>query len=147
MRTSFRNALRGLCFAVRSERNMRVHIAAAFYAFAAAAVTGASRIEWAAVALCVAAVMSAELFNTAVERLCDTVHPDFSRGIGIAKDVAAGGVLLLAAISVLVAAVIFADAEKLTRFLDFVREQTVCAALLALSVPAMVFFVFRRGEK
>lgn len=51
--------------------------------------------EWCVVALCIAAVLMAEAFNTAIETIADKVSPGYDKLIGRAKDLAAGAVLLM----------------------------------------------------
>jgi diacylglycerol kinase (ATP) len=48
-----------------------------------------------------AAVLSAEIFNTAIEKICDIIQPDFDERIGFIKDIAAGAVVLIAIASVI----------------------------------------------
>ena len=93
---SFGHALRGVGSALRSEVHLQLH------ALATAAVLGVglyfqiSPTEWALVALAVAGVWAAELFNTALETLTNLVSPGYHPLAGRAKDVAAGAVLLAA---------------------------------------------------
>ena len=93
---SFGHALRGVGSALRSEVHLQLH------AVATAAVLGVglyfqlSPTEWALVALAVAGVWAAELFNTAIETLTNLVSPGYHPLAGRAKDVAAGAVLLAA---------------------------------------------------
>jgi undecaprenol kinase len=51
-------------------------------------------VWWALVLLSSAAVLAAELFNTAIEHLADVLHPEESPGVRIVKDCAAAGVLI-----------------------------------------------------
>lgn len=93
---SFGHAFRGVGAALRSELHLQ------FHAVATAAVLGLglyfqlSLTEWALVALAVAGVWAAELFNTAIETLTNLASPDYHPLAGRAKDVAAGAVLLAA---------------------------------------------------
>ena len=61
-----------------------------------------SATEWAILAVTIGLVLSAEMFNTVVEALVDLTSPDFHPLAKIAKDAAAGGVLLLAITGVIV---------------------------------------------
>ena len=61
----------------------------------AGAVLGISRIEWCLVILCIAAVLSAELFNTSIERLAKTINQETSKDIRDALDMASGAVLVV----------------------------------------------------
>ncbi|MBR2161574.1 MAG: diacylglycerol kinase family protein, partial [Bacteroidaceae bacterium] len=68
---------------------------------------GITRMEWVAVILCFSMVISAELFNSAVERLTDLAHPDLHPLAGKVKDIAAGAVLVTAIAAAAVGLIIF----------------------------------------
>jgi diacylglycerol kinase (ATP) len=51
-------------------------------------------------------VLSAEIFNTAIEKICDIIQPDFDQRIGI-KDIAAGAVILLAIAAIIVGVIVY----------------------------------------
>ena len=68
---------------------------------------GISRMEWVAVILCFGMVISAELFNSAVERLTDLAHPDLHPLAGKVKDIAAAAVLVTAIAAAAVGLIIF----------------------------------------
>ena len=91
-RVSF--AVSGIVHTFRVESGFRIHVLAACAVIAALAVTRAAAVWWAIGALTVAAVMAAELFNTAVEHLADHLHPQQHASIKIVKDCAAGAVLV-----------------------------------------------------
>lgn len=104
---SFVDAGRGIRTVFRTEWNFRIH----FGIFALILIAGFSfRIspgEWLAVILSAGLVLMAEVFNTALEYLADAVHPEADRGVGMAKDAAAGGVLIAAVAAALVGAIVF----------------------------------------
>ena len=141
---SFKNAILGIYASIRSERNMRVHLSFAFYILLACAVTGVSRAELLVVVLCIAAVITAELMNTALEKLCDRVCPDRSREIALVKDMAAGAVFIFSVASAIAGGVIFFNAEKVNGALDFARNYPVFAALIVASIPAAAYLTFRK---
>jgi len=93
---SFRHAGRGLRWALASQPNLRVHLSAALVVLVAAIFLGFTAVELSLLVLCVAAVIAAELFNTALEVLIDHAWPQRHPIIGRAKDVSAAAVLLLA---------------------------------------------------
>jgi diacylglycerol kinase len=95
---SFGHAFRGVGSALRSEIHLRFHALATVVVIGLGFYYGISRLEWALVALAVAGVWTAELLNTAIEALTDLASPDFHPLAGKAKDVAAGAVLLAAAV-------------------------------------------------
>ena len=104
---SFRHAGRGLAWAVSSQANLRVHLAAAAVVLIAAIVLRFSAIEFVALLLCFAIVIAAELFNTTLEVLIDYAWPEHHPMIGRAKDVAAAGVLVAAIGTAIVGVVLF----------------------------------------
>jgi diacylglycerol kinase (ATP) len=108
---SFRCAFRGLGLALLRERNMALHLFAAGAVCVLGAWRGLRPWGWAAVALCCGLVFAAELFNSAIERLCDLVSPERSRAAGELKDIAAGAVLVCAVCSLAVAAAVFIFTE------------------------------------
>ena len=66
-----------------------------------------SNSEWIMVIFCSALVIAAEAFNTALEKMADAIHPDKNDGIGNAKDLAAGSVLITAIAALIVGIIIF----------------------------------------
>lgn len=52
-------------------------------------------------------VLSAEIFNTAIERICDFIQSEFDRRIGFIKDISAGAVVLMAILSVIVGIMVY----------------------------------------
>jgi diacylglycerol kinase len=104
---SFRNAWNGILHAFKTEVHFRFHVFAAIIAISFALFFNITRIEWTMVLLCIAAVLSSELINTAVERICDRITKDIDPLIGNAKDLAAGSVLIISAITLIIGAIIF----------------------------------------
>jgi undecaprenol kinase len=100
-----RFALNGILHAVRSERSMRTHVLAFGLMLIALVGLRPGPLWWAAFLLASFGVLSAELLNTAIEQLADLLHPGHHPRIRIAKDCAAGAVLLatLGAIGVAIA--------------------------------------------
>lgn len=90
------NAIRGLAFVAKTQRNMRIHLLAAALVVAAGWWLGVSGLEWGLLVLAMALVISAELGNTALESLADALHPGEGPLVGWAKDAAAAGVLVSA---------------------------------------------------
>ncbi|QAR31248.1 diacylglycerol kinase family protein [Ornithobacterium rhinotracheale] len=68
---------------------------------------GISRIEWAIQFFCLALILTAESLNTAIEKLCDFVHPDFHHKIGFIKDVSAGASGFAVLISLVIGVLIY----------------------------------------
>jgi diacylglycerol kinase (ATP) len=104
---SFRNAWKGILHGLKSEVHFRFHVIAAIIVIATALFFNITRIEWMIVLLCIAVVLSSELINTAVERICDRITKDRDPLIGNAKDLAAGSVLIISAAALIIGAIIF----------------------------------------
>lgn len=104
---SFGFAFRGIYTLFSSERNAKIHLCATVLVIIAGFIFGISAWQWCAVILCIGAVTAAEGFNTALEKVCDLVSPQYHPLIKAAKDIAAGAVLLLAIASVAVGLIIF----------------------------------------
>ena len=98
---------RGLRFLIASQKNAWIHAAATVGVIAAGVYFGLTAAQWGLVVLAIAAVWTAEAFNTAFELLADAVSPDFHPLVGKAKDVAAGAVLIAALGSIVIGGIVF----------------------------------------
>ncbi len=104
---SFRHAADGFVSAVKNERNMKLHCAATVVVVLCAFVFGLSAAEKAAVLALCALVLTAELFNTALENTVDIISPQQNRLAKQAKDAAAAAVLVISAAAAIVGIIIF----------------------------------------
>ncbi|MDR1591333.1 MAG: diacylglycerol kinase family protein [Prevotellaceae bacterium] len=104
---SFGCALRGWMWALRNERNMKIHTAVTLCVTAAGFILKITSLEWIAILICIGLVFSAELLNTAIEQLSDFVEPNMHPKVGIIKDIAAAGVFICAIISVITGIIVF----------------------------------------
>ena len=93
---SFQFAGRGLVWALRTQRNLRIHFLLAILVLVLASVVQLPRQALAALALTIVVVLVAELLNTAVEAATDLLSPRYDEIARIAKNVAAGAVLVSA---------------------------------------------------
>jgi undecaprenol kinase len=103
----FKVALHGIIHALKNEINMKIHVAAAFLVCIVGVYINLSKGEWIGVTICIAAVISAEIFNSAMEELCDIVQPEQHKGIGLVKDMAAGAVLIVSMAAAVVGLIVF----------------------------------------
>lgn len=102
----FRDAARGLGHVLRSEPHAQVHAAATVGVVVVCLWLEIEPWRWAAVLLAIGLVWVAELLNSALERLCDAVHPEHHPLIGRAKDAAAGAVLVASLLAAVVGVVV-----------------------------------------
>lgn len=93
---------------VRTQRNARIHLALGLLAVVLAFVLQISFVEWAVLFVVIGLVLSAEAFNTVAEVAVDlSTGGRYSEAARVAKDAAAGAVLMTAIVSLLVGAVLF----------------------------------------
>ncbi len=104
---SFRDAFGGVLHLFSSQRNARIHLGVALLVVALGLWLGLTLLEWALLALTISLVVAMEMVNTAVEALSDAAVPDHHPLIGVAKDVAAGAVLVTALGAVVVGLLVF----------------------------------------
>jgi len=87
-------ALRGLAYALRTERSLQIQALVFMLVVVALVLLEPAAITTPLASSASGAVIAAELFNTAVERLADELHPQYSPGIAVVKDCAAAAVLI-----------------------------------------------------
>lgn len=105
----FRCAAQGVWQCMRAEWHFRFHMVAACYVLWFAPRFDLTRAEWSVLALTIGGVLAAELFNSAVERAIDRFSTERHPLAGLAKDMAAGAVLVTAVVAVAVAVFLFWD--------------------------------------
>lgn len=104
---SFVYAFKGILNVIINERNMKIHLSVLSLVVIAGFLLHISVVEWIACLLCFGAVLSAESFNTAIEKMLDEVSPEFNKKFGDIKDIAAGAVLITTIFSVIIGIIIF----------------------------------------
>jgi diacylglycerol kinase len=107
-RNTFRNARKGVRLTLKSERNLRVHLFAAVLVIVTALILNFSITKICVVLLTIAAVISAEMFNSAIEFSLDAIfHNKYSKMVGMAKDIAAGAVMIVTVFAVLIGVLLY----------------------------------------
>ncbi len=104
---SFSCAVRGVLYTVRTQRNTWIELAAGLVVLAAGLWLRIEPLEWAVLGLTVFTILALEAVNSALEALVDLVSPDYHELARVAKDAAAGAVLLAVIGSLVVAGAIF----------------------------------------
>ena len=105
---------------LRTQRNMRIHFAIAAVVLIAAIVLGVSKLELIALLLSITFVLVAEMINTAIEGAIDVATTSFDPMAKLAKDIAAGAVLIAAVNAVAIGYLVFSGqiADRSSRLLD-----------------------------
>ena len=104
---SFKYALEGLRFLLRTQPNAQIHAAISISAVGAGWFFGITAADWRWLLVMMLWVWFAEAMNTAFEYLCDIVSPEFNVSVKRAKDIAAGAVLLTAIVAFILGILIF----------------------------------------
>lgn len=110
-RNTFKNARKGMRLAIRSEKNIRVHLATALFVMLLGVFLGLDSVKICILLLTVAMVVSMEMINSAIEFSLDAVfHNRYSKLVGMAKDISAGAVMFVTIIAVVIGCLIFLPA-------------------------------------
>lgn len=106
MLRSFKYAFQGIRVLMH-ENNARFHLLATVVVILTGFLVKLSPIEWTIMCIIIGLVWVAEAFNTALEKLCDFVSPQHHPLIGKVKDLAAGGVLIISLLAVIIGIILF----------------------------------------
>lgn len=99
---SFGHAFAGVWHALCTQQNMRIHVIATLAVIVLGTYLGLEATQWAVLTLTIGLVLAAEMFNTVAEAAMDAATTEYHPLIKIAKDVAAGAVLIAAIVAVIV---------------------------------------------
>ena len=137
---SFNFAVEGIIHVVRTQRNMRIHLVAAVVVLVAAIWIGVSKLELIALLLAIAFVFIAEMINSALEQAIDVATTSFDPLAKLAKDVAAGAVLIATVNAIAIGYLVFSSeiADRSSRLLDRLRDAPAQVTLIALVVTVIV---------
>jgi diacylglycerol kinase (ATP) len=137
---SFNYAFEGVIHALRTQRNMRIHFAIAAAVLVLAFIYDVTRLELIALMIAIAFVLIAEMVNTAVEATIDLSTPSFDPLAKIAKDLAAGAVLIASVTAVAVGYLVLADrlASPTSRLVNRLGDAPINLTLIALVLTMIV---------
>lgn len=105
--SSFRYAFEGIKYVLKTQPNMKIHTVIGLLAVVAGFFFKISEAEWLAIVIVIGFVLILEVVNTAVETLVDLYTEEYHHLAKVSKDTAAGAVLLMAIVSVVVGLIIF----------------------------------------
>ena len=133
---SFNFAFEGIIHVLRTQRNMRIHFALAVGVLIAALAVGVGRLELVALLLAISFVLIAEMLNTALEAGIDVATTSFDPLAKLAKDIAAGAVLIATINAVAVGYLVFVERieDPSSNVLDKLRDAPAEVTLIAFVV-------------
>ena len=148
---SFNNAVHGIFYTIKSERNMKIHISAAVCILILSLFYDLTRIEFVIVCINVVLVLICELFNTSIELLVDLITEKYHPKAKAAKDVAAGAVFISALASLVTGYFIFFD--RVSTDLDLVINRlenspihiTLISLIITVILVLILKYVFKKG--
>jgi diacylglycerol kinase (ATP) len=130
---SFNNAIEGIIYAVRTQRNLKIHMVVTLIVLIACFFYNVSKMELLILIISITMVIVTELMNTAIEFAIDSTTNYYHPLAKIAKNVAAGGVLISTINAVIVGYIIFWDKLKAINF--------TLIKIIKNSNPYMVFII------
>jgi diacylglycerol kinase (ATP) len=148
---SFNYAVEGIIHVLRTHRNLRIHFAAAIAVLVAALSLGVDRIELVVLLLSIAFVLVTEMINSAIEAAIDVATSSFDPLAKLAKDIAAGAVLIASINAVVVGYLVFSGeigqptSDVLERLRDAPARVTIVALILVVFLVIMTKALTGRG--
>ena len=133
---SFNYALAGFFYAIKTQRNMRIHYLMGVLVFLLGYVLDLSSVELTVLVLTIGLVIIAEMINTAIEVVVDLVTQEYHPLAKTAKNVAAGSVLVAAMVAVVIGFLLFFD--KITHRLEGVSSGGTSSPSLMVLIPMLV---------
>ena len=155
----FGYAFQGIWYGIIHERNVRFHISLFCYMMFFLLrydFFEVSRNQFAVLLMMSSLVISGELFNTGIGKAADAVTLEKNKFVKIAKDTAAGGVLVLSIFAVAVGIVILFQPQAFEKLFDYYLNRPVYIVILAATLIADAVFIlsgplkivnFIRGKK
>ncbi len=137
---SFNFAFEGIIHVLRTQRNMRIHFMIAAGVLIAALIVGVSRLELVILFMAISFVLIAEMINSALEAGIDVATTSFDPLAKLAKDIAAGAVLIATVNAVAVGYLVFVDRLKdpSSRAIDRLRDAPTEITLVALVLTVII---------
>lgn len=146
----FGYAFRGIAFGIINERNMRFHVSMFAYMMFFLlhySFFEVSKTQFAILLMMSSLVMAGELFNTGIERAADAATLEKNEFVKIAKDAAAGAVLVLAIFSVAVGIIILYQPSAFTEMFCYFKNNPLYIAVLAVTLILDGIFILSGPKK
>lgn len=143
---SFGYAFRGIYYTLKYERNMRIHFVCMVYMYSFLLIYDffeVTRTQFAVIFAANALVTALELVNTAIERTVDLASEKRTENGKIAKDAAAGAVLIAAVFAVLIGIAILFQPVAFGRLFAYYAEKPYMFLIFVLSIVTATVFIFK----
>jgi len=135
-------AVKGIIYTIKNERNMRFHTVAATYVLIFSAFFNMSYFKYVILILIIGLVFMAEMFNSSIEGLIDLCSKEYNATAKAAKDIAAGGVLIICISAVVSGAMMFNEIEAYKRMWRFFYSYPFYLLILIAFSFFSYFYVF-----
>lgn len=147
LRQSFSFAISGLRLCIKTERNFRIHLTAVFYVSVFSLLGEIGIIKYAILCLCFSIMMSMELINTSIERLCDKQVTGYDQTVKQAKDIAAAAVFICAIFCAIIGIIFFVPSGAITKAVYILSQNIFLMTVVTCTIPLAYFFVFGYNKK
>jgi diacylglycerol kinase (ATP) len=144
---SFRYAIAGFIYCLKNERNMKIHLIVAITVVLISFLLKLSSIEFLIVIWAIAFVWVTEMINTAIEKTIDLYTEDYHSLAKIAKNVAAGSVLVAAINSLFVAWFVFSEKLRILFRLGLFNDTGLLILVISIAALTLLFFIVVVGDK
>lgn len=104
---SFKYAINGIKYVLKTQHNFWIHILAAITAIILGFILNITISEWIAIIIVISLVLALEVINSAIEKIVDIVSPEIKKKAGLIKDMAAGAVLTASIGALIIGIIIF----------------------------------------
>jgi len=142
LKKSFANAFKGISYCIRHERNMRIHLVAAAYVLIFSVFYDLSGAEYILLLIAIALVLFSEVVNTAIEAIVDMQDKSYDNIARIAKDAAAGAVLICSIIAAVIGCILFLKIDTIIYIFEFLAAKPQFGILFLLTLPLSALFIF-----
>ena len=139
---AFNNAIEGILYTFKNERNMRIHYLCAIIVAIGSLFFNLDKIEMILLILITSSVLICEMINTAIEKSIDGITTEVNPLLKIAKDVSAGAVLLSSIVAVFGGYLLFYDKVAIlgNRAIDSIRANNTHTTLICI-ILVLIFVV------
>lgn len=142
---SFNNALRGLIHAIKTQRNMQIHFIIAFLVLVVSLFFDLSKLELVIIFMAIVFVIAMELVNTAIEVIIDMISEEYRFQAKIAKNMAAGAVLLASINALVLAYFLFLDDLNSLNFnlINIIRQKPAHLTFVNISLLVVIILILK----